>query len=96
MAERSDRNWERAIASLIQELWAKGSDPDRVLMRGMGSLIDVAGVRHALDMSGGRYTDGGALKLLLAGYSGMRNTGADVRVEEMIRQLRKVLGDDQL
>ena len=47
-------------------------------------------------MSGGRYTEGGALKLLLAGYSGMRNTGADVRVEEMIRQVRKVLGEDQL
>ena len=33
---------------------------------------------------------------MLAGYGGTRNTGADVRVEEMIRQFRAILGDDQL
>jgi polysaccharide pyruvyl transferase WcaK-like protein len=33
---------------------------------------------------------------LLAGYVGKRNTGADVRVEEMIRQFRAIYGDDQL
>jgi hypothetical protein len=36
------------------------------------------------------------LKLLFAGYNGNRNTGADVRVEEMIRQVRRVLGDEHL
>ena len=30
---------------------------------------------------------------MFAGYSGTRNTGADVRVEEMIRQIRHLLGD---
>ena len=34
------------------------------------------------------------MKILLAGYSGTRNTGADVRVEEMIKQLRHLFGDD--
>ena len=43
-----------------------------------------------------RTSAGDPLKLLLAGYSGTRNTGADVRVEEMIRQFRHVLGDDNL
>jgi len=65
-------------------------------MRAMGAVIDTAGVRYALDRSPGTYRPGEPLKLLLAGYSGTRNTGADVRVEEMIRQLRVVVGDDQL
>jgi len=34
---------------------------------------------------------GEKLKLLFAGYNGTRNTGSDVRVEEMLRQLRHVL-----
>jgi polysaccharide pyruvyl transferase WcaK-like protein len=36
---------------------------------------------------------GEKLKLLFAGYNGTRNTGADVRVEEMLRQVRHILGD---
>lgn len=43
-----------------------------------------------------RWREGEPLRLLFAGYTGTRNTGADVRVEEMIRQFRHVLGDDQL
>src|SRR5690606_4023553 len=39
---------------------------------------------------------GEPLKLYLAGYVGARNTGADVRVEEMVRQLRHIVGDEQL
>jgi polysaccharide pyruvyl transferase WcaK-like protein len=84
------------ITSLISNLWDKVSDPDRILMRAMGSLIDAAAVRHALNLGDDTYREGNALKLLLAGYSGMRNTGADVRVEEMIRQLRTVFGEEQL
>src|SRR4030095_11397748 len=36
------------------------------------------------------------LKLLFTGYNGTRNTGADVRVEEMLRQIRHILGPDQV
>src|SRR5437764_3110851 len=32
------------------------------------------------------------LRLLFAGYNGTRNTGSDVRVQEMLRQVRHVLG----
>ncbi len=39
---------------------------------------------------------GTPLKLLFAGYNGTRNTGSDVRVEEMLRQVRKVLGQKNL
>jgi polysaccharide pyruvyl transferase WcaK-like protein len=35
---------------------------------------------------------GRPLRLLFAGYNGARNTGSDVRVEEMLRQVRRVLG----
>jgi polysaccharide pyruvyl transferase WcaK-like protein len=41
---------------------------------------------------GRRWTPGQKLKLLFAGYNGTRNTGSDVRVQEMIRQIRHVLG----
>jgi polysaccharide pyruvyl transferase WcaK-like protein len=74
----------------------KLSDPDRALCLAMGTCIDAAGVRYALEKAPVRYRPGEPLKLLLANYVGTRNTGADVRVEEMIRQLRTILGDDQL
>jgi polysaccharide pyruvyl transferase WcaK-like protein len=41
---------------------------------------------------GRRWTPGEKLRLLFAGYNGTRNTGSDVRVQEMIRQIRHVLG----
>jgi polysaccharide pyruvyl transferase WcaK-like protein len=74
----------------------KALDPDRALMLAMDALIEAAGTRHALDKSPSVYKAGSPLKLLLAGYTGTRNTGADVRVEEMIRQFRHVLGDDNI
>ncbi|HEX6907843.1 MAG TPA: polysaccharide pyruvyl transferase family protein [Terriglobales bacterium] len=39
---------------------------------------------------------GEKLKLLFAGYNGTRNTGSDVRVEEMMRQVRRILGPENL
>jgi polysaccharide pyruvyl transferase WcaK-like protein len=39
---------------------------------------------------------GEKLKLLFAGYNGTRNTGSDVRVEEMLRQIRHILGADRV
>ena len=39
---------------------------------------------------------GEKLKLLFAGYNGSRNTGSDVRVEEMLRQIRRILGPDNV
>ncbi len=45
---------------------------------------------------GKRWTPGEKLKLLFAGYNGTRNTGSDVRVQETLRQLRHVLGPDNV
>src|SRR5206468_10721812 len=35
-------------------------------------------------------------RLLVAGYNGTRNTGSDVRVQEMFRQIRHVLGGEDV
>jgi hypothetical protein len=45
---------------------------------------------------GERWQPGKKLKLLFAGYNGTRNTGSDVRPEETVRQLRHILGADNV
>jgi polysaccharide pyruvyl transferase WcaK-like protein len=46
--------------------------------------------------SGKPWRPGEKLKLLFAGYNGTRNTGSDVRPEETLRQLRHILGADNV
>jgi polysaccharide pyruvyl transferase WcaK-like protein len=75
---------------------SKVFDPDRALQITTDALIEAVGTRYALDRSPSAYRPGAPLKILFAGYAGTRNTGADVRVEEIIRQVRHVLGDDEL
>jgi polysaccharide pyruvyl transferase WcaK-like protein len=45
---------------------------------------------------GQRWQPGKKLKLLFAGYNGTRNTGSDVRPEETLRQLRHILGAENV
>jgi len=45
---------------------------------------------------GQAWRPGEKLKLLFAGYNGTRNTGSDLRVEEMLRQIRHILGADNV
>lgn len=45
---------------------------------------------------GERWKPGDKLKLLFAGYNGTRNMGSDVRVEEMLRQMRHILGAERV
>jgi polysaccharide pyruvyl transferase WcaK-like protein len=71
------------------------ADADTALQTTMAGFIELARSRYALDR-GARWQPGSPLKMLLAGYAGTRNTGADVRVEEMIRQFRHLFGDDHL
>jgi len=61
----------------------------------VSGLIELSKLRWMLG-AGDAWQPGMRLKLLFAGYNGNRNTGADVRVEEMIRQVRRVLGDEHL
>jgi polysaccharide pyruvyl transferase WcaK-like protein len=70
-------------------------DADRMLQRSMSAVIDIAEQRHEVSPAP-NWRPGEPLKMLLAGYAGTRNTGADVRVEEMIRQFRHLFSDDHL
>jgi hypothetical protein len=46
--------------------------------------------------AGNSWQPGEKLKLLFAGYNGTRNMGSDVRVDEMLRQIRHILGADRV
>ena len=45
---------------------------------------------------GESWRPGEKLRLLFACYCGARNTGSDLRVEEILRQVRRVLGDENI
>src|SRR6201993_3655613 len=64
---------------------------DFVLESWVSGLIEVSKAGWMLG-KGERWQPGEKLKLLFAGYNGTRNMGSDVRVEEMLRQLRHILG----
>jgi polysaccharide pyruvyl transferase WcaK-like protein len=81
---------------MMKKLMQRWTDPDRALQAVTSALIEANGVRYALDVKQERYQPGRPLKLVLPTYAGARNTGADLRVEELIRQLRTVLGDDHI
>ena len=83
------------LLSRVTDVAKATLDPDRALMGAMASYIELAKRRFPLD-PGAQWRPGEPLKLLMAGYSGTRNTGADVRVEGMIHQFRHLFGDDHL
>jgi polysaccharide pyruvyl transferase WcaK-like protein len=68
---------------------------DFVLEAWVSSSIERARVAWMLG-GGKRWKPGDKLKLLFAGYNGTRNMGSDVRVEEMLRQIRHILGADRV
>jgi polysaccharide pyruvyl transferase WcaK-like protein len=68
---------------------------DQLLETWVAGLIETAKLRWMMG-SGSRWRPGQKLKLLFAGYNGTRNTGADVRVEEMMRQIEHILGPDRV
>lgn len=68
---------------------------DLVLEAWVASSIEAAKVGWMLG-KGERWQPGEKLKLLFAGYCGARNMGSDVRVEEMLRQMRHILGAERV
>ena len=64
---------------------------DFLLVAWVSALIEITRLQWMLGF-GRRWTPGEKLRILFAGYNGSRNTGADVRVQEMLRQVRHVLG----
>jgi len=68
---------------------------DFFLVAWVSLLIEIARLKWMMG-GGTRWQPGEKLKLLFAGYNGTRNTGSDVRVNEMLRQIRHVLGAENV
>src|SRR5436309_14926449 len=68
---------------------------DFLLVACVSALIESRRIGWMLGLGRG-WRSGEKLKLLVAGYNGTRNTGSDVRVQEMIRQIRHVLGGENV
>jgi polysaccharide pyruvyl transferase WcaK-like protein len=68
---------------------------DFLLVAWVSALIEITRFGWMFGF-GQRWTPKEKLKLLFAGYNGTRNTGSDVRVQEMLRQVRHVLGADNV
>ena len=67
---------------------------DLVLEAWVSSSIEAAKLGWMMG-KGKAWQPGEKLKLLFAGYNGTRNMGSDVRVEEMLRQIRHILGPEK-
>ncbi|HET8924819.1 MAG TPA: hypothetical protein VFN26_17700 [Candidatus Acidoferrum sp.] len=68
---------------------------DILLVAWVSTLIEIRRFGWMLGL-GERWTPGEKLKLLFAGYNGNRNTGSDLRVQETLRQVRHVLGAENV
>ena len=68
---------------------------DFLLVAWVSALIEIRRLGWTFGL-GHRWEPGEKLRLLFAGYNGTRNTGSDVRVQEMLRQVRHVLGADNV
>src|ERR1700757_1395731 len=64
---------------------------DFLLVAWVSALIEIRRIGWMFGL-GHRWEPGEKLRLFFAGYNGTRNTGSDVRVQEMLRQVRHVLG----
>jgi len=68
---------------------------DLLLQGWVSGLIELNKVQWMLG-AGRPWRPGEKLKLLFAGYNGTRNTGSDIRVEEIVRQVRRILGQENV
>jgi len=68
---------------------------DFLLVAWVSALIEITRFSWMFGL-GCRWTPDQKLKLLFAGYNGTRNTGSDARVHEMLRQVRHVLGPENV
>jgi polysaccharide pyruvyl transferase WcaK-like protein len=70
-------------------------DMDLVLEAWVSGLIELNKFEWMLG-AGETWKPGDKLKLLFAGYNGTRNTGSDIRVEEILRQVGRILGPENI
>ena len=77
----------------LRQRFKRATDPDRMIQGMLDVLVEMQGARYALDIQREVWRPGKPLKLLLVGYNGSRNTGSDIRPEEIVRQFRTILGE---
>lgn len=82
------------MPGLMRRWIDRATDPDRMLIAATDAMTEAAAVRYALSEAPEAWRPGEPLKLLLSSYCGTRNTGADVRVAEIIRQLTRIMGEE--
>lgn len=70
-------------------------DMDAVIEAWVSGLIELNKFEWMLG-AGSAWKPGERLKLLFAGYNGARNTGSDIRVEEILRQVTRILGAENI
>ena len=68
---------------------------DLLLQGWVSGLVELNKLQWMLG-GGQTWKPGEKLKILFAGYNGTRNTGSDIRVEEILRQVRRILGPDNV
>ncbi|MGH9776373.1 MAG: polysaccharide pyruvyl transferase family protein [Candidatus Acidiferrales bacterium] len=68
---------------------------DLLLEAWVSGLAEYSKVKWMMG-AGERWRPGRKLRLLLAGYNGTRNTGSDLRVEEIVRQVKRILGPENV
>ena len=68
---------------------------DFILEAWVSSLIEITKLQW-IQGKGKSWQPDEKLKLFFAGYNGNRNTGSDVRVEEMLRQVGHILGAERV
>ena len=89
----------KALAGQFERREDRGGESERMtdflLVAWVSALIELRRFGWMLGL-GKPWSAGEKLKLLFAGYNGTRNTGSDARVEEMLRQVRHVLGADNV
>jgi polysaccharide pyruvyl transferase WcaK-like protein len=70
-------------------------DMDVAIEAWVSSLVEFDKLKYVLG-TGKPWKPGHKLKLLFAGYNGTRNTGSDIRVEEIVRQMQRILGAENV
>jgi len=68
---------------------------DLLLQGWVSGLVELNKLQWMLG-AGQTWKPGEKLKILFAGYNGTRNTGSDIRVEEILRQVRRILGPENV
>jgi hypothetical protein len=90
-----ENNFEYPLQALARARRRECRMMDFILEAWVSGNIETAKAGWILG-AGKPWQPGEKLKLLFAGYNGTRNMGSDVRVEEMLRQIRHILGAERV